>query len=155
MSEGQMSVGLRLLAEDGADLDVMSAAAQDALLRVGDVRFDAKARRFTAQLSRFRWEKVDSEGAFAKGAFERVASVVAFEGVLAVKSRRVRVTAPDAIASVLAFRFEPDAEPPGGEVQIVLAGGGEIALSVECLDAVLFDTDKVWRTPRRPDHEKA
>ena len=150
MSESQMSVGLRLLAEDGGDLDVISAAAQDALLRVGDVYFDAKARRFTAQVSRFRWEKVD-----ANGSFERVASVLAFESVLGVKSRRVRMEAPDAIGSLLALRFEAANEPPGGMVTIVLAGGGEIALEVECVDVVLFDTEKVWRTPRRPDHEKA
>ncbi len=150
MSEGQMSVGLRLLAEDGGDLEVLSAAAQDALLRVGDVHFDPKARRFSVQVSRFRWEKVDGQGAF-----ERVASVMAFEGVLGVKSRRVRTAAPDAIASLLALRFDAAAEPPGGVVTIVLAGGGEIALDVECLDAVLFDTETVWRTPRRPDHEKA
>jgi hypothetical protein len=145
-----MNEALRLLAEDGGDLDVMSAAAQDALLRVADVHFDPKARRFTAQISRFRWETAD-----AQKPFERVASVLAFESVLGVKSRRFRTGAPDAIGSILALRFDPAAEPPGGAVSIVLAGGGEIALDVECLDAVLFDTEKVWRTPRRPDHEKA
>jgi hypothetical protein len=40
-------------------------------------------------------------------------------------------------------------------VQVVLAGGGEIAVEVECLDALLMDIGAPWRTPRRPDHEGA
>lgn len=147
-----MSEGLRLIAEDADDLGVLSAAAQDALLRVGDLRFDRKARRFSAMVSRFRWEKANGA---REAAFERAAAVLAFEGVLGVKSRRVRLDAPDAVASLLSIQFDPAPEPPGGHVKLILAGDGEIALQVEVLDAVLFDSGAVWRTPRRPDHELA
>lgn len=144
-----MSGMLKLMAEDAADLDIIAAAAQDALLRVGDISYDKKARRFAALLNRFRWERADE-----KGPFERVRSALSFEGVLAVKSRKVRMEAPDAVASLLSIGFTPDAEPPGGQVRLVFAGGGEIALDVECLDALLIDMGAAWRTPRRPDHEK-
>jgi hypothetical protein len=40
-------------------------------------------------------------------------------------------------------------------VSLLLAGGGEIVLEVECLDALLLDVGPAWPTPRRPDHEKA
>jgi hypothetical protein len=50
---------LRLLAEDAADLDVMAAAVQDALARIGDFNFDKKTRRFSALINRFRWERAD------------------------------------------------------------------------------------------------
>ncbi len=145
-----MTAALRLMAEDAADLDIMAAAAQDALMRIGDVSYDARARRFAALLNRFRWERAGETGPF-----ERVRSALSFEGVLSVKSRKVRLDAPDAVAALLSIGFTPDAEPPGGEVRLVFAGGGEIALEVECLDAVLIDMGEPWRTPRRPDHEKA
>ena len=145
-----MSGALKLMAEDVADLDIIGAAVQDALLRMGDLSFDNKARRFTAMLNRFRWEAASPEGPF-----ERVRSALSFEGVMAVKSRRVRPDASEALASVLSLGFIPDQEPPGGIVRLLLAGGGEIALEVECLDAVLIDMGEPWRTPRRPDHEKA
>lgn len=145
-----MSGALKLMAEDVADLDIIGAAVQDALLRMGDLSFDNKARRFTAMLNRFRWEAAPPEGPF-----ERVRSALSFEGVMAVKSRRVRPDASEALASVLSLGFIPDQEPPGGIVRLLLAGGGEIALEVECLDAVLIDMGEAWRTPRRPDHEKA
>jgi hypothetical protein len=145
-----MSGMLKLMAEDAADLDIIAAAAQDALLRVGDVSYDKKARRFSAMINRFRWEQAGE-----KGPFERVRSALSFESVLAVKSRKLRMDSPDAVASLLSVNFTPDIEPPGGNVRLLFAGGGEIALEVECLDALLMDMGATWRTPRRPDHEKA
>jgi hypothetical protein len=145
-----MSGMLKLMAEDAADLDIIAAAAQDALLRVGDVSYDKKARRFAAMINRFRWEQAGE-----KGPFERVRSALSFESVLAVKSRKLRMDSPDAVASLLSVNFTPDIEPPGGNVRLLFAGGGEIALEVECLDALLMDMGATWRTPRRPDHEKA
>jgi hypothetical protein len=138
------------MAEDAADLDVIAAAAQDALVAVGDISFDKKARRFTAMINRFRWEDAGE-----LGPFERVRAALAFESVLGVKTRKLRHDAPDALASLLSVGFLPADEPPGGVVRLVLAGGGEIALEVECLDAVLLDLAQTWPTPRRPDHEKA
>lgn len=145
-----MSAQLKLLAEDAADLDILAAAAQDALLRVGDLSFDKRARRFTALINRFRWEEIKDHGPF-----ERVRASLSFESVLSVKSRKLRMDAPEALGSVLSLSFEPAAEPPGGEVRITLAGGGDIVLEVECIDAMLMDLGAAWPTPRRPDHEKA
>lgn len=147
---GGVSGLLKLMAEDAADLEILAAAAQDALVRMGDISYDKKARRFALLINRFRWEE-----AAESGPFERVRSALSFEGVLSVKSRKVRFDAADALASVLSVGFTPAEEPPGGEVRLVLAGGGEIALDVECLDALLMDLGATWQTPRRPDHEKA
>lgn len=138
--------GLKLLAEDAADLEIIAAAAQDALVRVGDVFFDPKTRRFSALINRFRWER-------SHGPAERVKAAISFEGVLGVKSRKLRLDAPDALASILSINFIPDEEPPSGEVRVLLAGDGEILLRVECLDAVLADIGEPWRTPRRPAHD--
>lgn len=146
-----MSGGLlRLMAEDVADLDIVGAAVQDALVRVGEMNFDRKARRFTIMLNRFRWETANE-----KGPYERVRAALSFDGVLGVKSRRVRQDSDEALASLLSVGFIPEEEPPGGVVRLLLAGGGEIAIDVECLDAVLVDTGPAWSTPRRPDHEQS
>jgi hypothetical protein len=137
---------LRLRAEDADDLAVVSAAVQDALVQVADFVYDPRSRRFTAEMNRFRWEEAKG------GAFSRVRSVLAFEGVLRVQSQKLRTGAPDAVAALLAVRFMPDAAPPGGVVEFTLAGGGAIRLEVEALDAVLADFGEPWRTPNRPKH---
>lgn len=144
-----MSGLLKLMAEDAADLDIIGAAVQDALVRVGDISVDKRARRFALIMNRFRWETAGETGPF-----ERVRAALAFESVLSVKSRKIRTEAPDALAALLAVQFIPDEEPPGGVLHLVLAGGGEIEITVECLDATLLDFGDVWRTPRRPDHEQ-
>lgn len=145
-----MSAGLKLMAEDTADLEIIAAAAQDALVRAGDLAFDPRARRFSLTMNRFRWEDVKENGPY-----ERVRAAMSFEGVLSVKSRNLRRDAPDAVAALLSVSFQPAEEPPGGQVKVVLAGGGEVLLDVECLDAILVDLGEPWRTPRRPDHERA
>lgn len=145
-----MSGALKLMAEDDADLQIIGAAVQDALVRMKDVTLNKKAHRFTAMLSRFRWENAGQYGPY-----ERIRSALSFEGVLAVKSRHVRADDGESLASILSVAFVADAEPPGGQVRLVLAGGGEIMLQVECLDALLVDMGDPWPTPRRPDHERA
>ncbi len=140
-----MSDLLRVKAEDGDDLQVLSAAMQDAVFRVGDASFEPKARRFTIIANRFRWET---------GRNERIRAALSFEGVLAVKTHRFQVSAKEAVASVLTVSFTPAAEPPAGAVEIALAGGGGIRLDVEALDALLADWGAPWPTPRRPNHDK-
>ena len=140
---------VRLLAQDAEDLAVISAACQDAIVRVGDLRFDRARRRFTAQIARFKWEE-----AGANGPFQRVRAALSFEGVLGVKARRMRLEARDAVGVLLAVGFEAATTPPEGEVRLALAGGGAIALAVECLDGLLVDLGPSWETPRRPDHER-
>ena len=138
---------LRLLAEDADDLAVISAALQDAIAHVGDIEWDAKGRRFTVALNRYRWEH---PGALLG---ERVRAGLQFGSVLAVKSRNLRREAKDAVVELLAVSFEAG-EPPGGEVRLAFAGGGDVALTVECIDAALADISAPWPTPSTPAHER-
>ena len=134
---------LRLLANDADDLAVISAALQDAVVKVGDIIFEPKARRLTIALNRYCWEC---------GGGQRVRSGLQIGGVLNVRSRRIRRDAKDAVIEVLAVTFEPG-EAPGGVVTLSCAGGGDLSVTVECVEAVLADVSKPWSTPRKPAHE--
>ena len=147
MSDTQAAqTSLRLLAEDAADLQVISAAVQDAVARIGDLSFEPAQRRFTLALNRFRWEA----GARAQ---ERVRAAVQFAGVMGVKSRGAPIGDPEAVISILAIVFEGEGgEDPSGAVRLQLAGGGDIRLEVECVDAVLADLSEPWAAIRAPRH---
>ncbi len=138
---------LRLLAEDQDDLEVISAALQDAIAKVGDIEWDAKGRRFTLALNRYLWE--------VPGGLlgNRVRAGLQFGSVLAVKSRNLRRDPPDAVIELLAVRFEPG-ESPGGRVRLAFAGGGDLELTVECVDAALADISAPWPTSSTPAHEE-
>lgn len=138
---------LRLVGEDPADVEVISAAVQDAVLRVSELAYDRKARRFTAAMRRFQWEEA------VNGApYYRTPSLLAVDGVLGVQSRNVRLAARNAAAALLALRFEPAPEPPSGNLTLALAGGGEIRLNVECIDITLADFGQRRRVRHRPEH---
>ena len=136
---------LRLLAEDVGDLQVISAALQDAVVKVGDILHEPAPRRLTVVLNRFRWEA---------GRRERVRSALQFGGVLEVKSRNIRREASAAVLSLLAVTFEPDGgeEDPAGAAVLTFAGGGDLRVRVEGLDAVLADLSAPWPARRAPGH---
>ena len=115
--------------------------------RLGDVRFDPRARTLTVACNRFRWE------AQARRSGERVRSALQLGGVTAVRSRKLRLDAPAAVVSLLAVRWEPAPEPPGGVVVLTLAGGGELRAEVEALEAVLADVSDPWPARRTPAHD--
>ncbi|WP_427788737.1 DUF2948 family protein [Brevundimonas diminuta] len=131
---------LRLLAEDADDLQIISAALQDAIMRPMDIRWEKEARRLTLILSRFCWECGGT----------RVMAAMQFGDVQAVKSRRLP-RLPEAALELLALDFLPD-EAPGGQVMMMFAGGGDLRIDVECLDAVLTDLSERWPARIAPTH---
>ena len=140
---------LRLLAETAEDLEVISAAIQDSVVKAGNLKYESRRNRFTLEINRFRWEA----GA-KRGDGERVRSLLAFDGVMGVKPRAVNKIDPEMILSLLQVSFTPADEPPGGKVTLLFAGDGEIELDVEVLDATLLDSDYVWPTRHLPNHER-
>jgi len=134
---------LRLLAEDADDLAVISAALQDAVAKIGDITFDRTARSLTVAVNRYRWEKNGGE---------RVRAGLQISSVLAVKARNLRQGAKEAVIDLLDLSFEPG-EAPGGAIILTFAGGGDLKLEVECIDAVLADISLSWPTRAKPHHE--
>ena len=143
---------LRLLAEEAEDLKIIAAAVQDAVVKAGNLKYEKRSRRFALELNRYRWETAPKR----KGQpGERVRSLLAFDGVLGVKTRGITKADPELILSLLSADFVADvAELPGGKVTLLFAGDGEIMLAVEALDATLLDSDYVWPTRNVPSHER-
>ena len=137
---GSAAEPLRLLAEDADDLQIISAALQDAILKPVDIVWERQARRLTIAFSRFCWECGGT----------RVLSAMQFGDVLAVKSRRLPRN-PDASLELLALDFEPT-EAPSGRVILMFAGGGDLRIDVECLDAVVTDISERWPARVAPTH---
>ncbi len=139
--------GLKLHALDSEDLALISAHLQDALARVGDFVYLPQKRRFALAVSRFDWS------AEAEGRLERVRTGLHFEGVTRARCRHVARDRPDGILSLLAVTFEPGPEPPEGRVRLLFAGGADILLDVECLEAQLTDIGPRWAVACRPTHQ--
>lgn len=142
-----MTKRLKLAAADAEDLEILSARLQDAAGKLKDFVWLPKQRRFAAMLNRFRWEDGGGPGT-------RVRAVLRFDGVSKVQSSNVKRGAAEAVVSLLAIRFTPNGEnDPAGVIELMLAGGGTIRLTVECIDAELADQTGPWAARARPSHE--
>lgn len=143
---------LRLIAEDADDLTVISASVQDSVTKAENLKYEARKRRFSIELNRFRWE--EAVGAKKSEPKSRVRSLLAVDGVLSVRTRGVTKADPDMVYSLLSVTFTPDDEPPGGVITLLFAGDGELAFRVEAIDVTLLDSDYEWATRRTPSHER-
>ncbi len=147
---------LRLRALDADDLAVVSAHLQDAILRVGDIAYLPKHRRFALLLNRFCWEGVDRKrGRPSKGRkFFRTLAGLHFDQVTNVQAKGFDQSDAQALLSLLAVEFDPK-EDGSGVVVFDFAGGATVRVQVECIEATLSDRGASWTTPHLPSHDDA
>lgn len=139
---------LKLLALDKDDLGVISAHMQDAVFKVGDVRWSPSEKTFSLAANRFVWEKA---GEKRKG-FERRRSALVLKRVEAVRSAGIDRNRKDEVLSLLAITFAEKGDGPEGTIELVLSGKATIALDVECIEVALADIGGAWETASRPRH---
>ncbi len=138
---------LKLLALDEKDIEVISAATQDAVMRVADIGFAKSERRFACLMNRYVWEDT---GSGTRGKRRRAA--LHFNNVQDVTSSGINLDARDGILNLLSIEFTPK-DAPAGEVKLIYAGGATVVLRVECLEACLKDLGASWAAKSAPTHE--
>jgi hypothetical protein len=149
---------LKLIAFDALDLGVISAHLQDAVLRVGDMAYLPREKRFVAIANRFDWANaLDASRKAKRGVaadHERRRAGVRFERVNAARVQGFDFKDKRATFALLAVIFEPTAgdDSPEGNVTLTFSGGAAIRLSVECIEIELKDLGAAWATKRSPEH---
>lgn len=156
MSDARFQEGedrpLHLMVREPGDVTVLSALLQDAVMPVGEVGLDRRARRVGMLVNRFRWEDRAAADAAGRG-YERVRSLLVIEDVLALQSTGFDRRDAGLVLSILALGFEPGVETTGRLV-LTLAGGGVIAVDVEALEVRLEDVTRPYLAPtgKAPSH---
>lgn len=134
---------LKLLALDADDLAVVSAHLQDAAVKVADMAYLPKEKRFAMLTDRFDWSSV------AEGKPLRRRAGVHFERVLRAQTRGFDFKDTTAALNLLAIEFvERDA--PSGIVSLYFSNDAGIQLEVECLEAAMTDLGPEWPADERP-----
>ena len=127
---------LTLLASDATDLPLVSALMQDAIVRAGDVAWDARGRRLVLLASRYRWETSNKT---------RVRSALRIAAVAKVQRQGWPQNA-DTPLVLLAVTAD------GDHISISFAGGTSLRAEIECIDAVLEDMSPAWNVRLKPEH---
>lgn len=133
---------LRLLAMDEEDLAVVSAHLQDAAVRVGDMAYLQRERRFALLAARFDW---------LAPSCARCRTGLHFEDV-----RRASITGfspgeTERVLNLLSVGFTPG-EAPAGTIILTFSGGAAVRLEVDCLEAQMRDLGPRWAAQHRPGH---
>jgi hypothetical protein len=144
---------LKLVALDHDDIGVISAHVQDALVRTGDVFWQAQEHRFVMALNRFDWMTAIDAKDLQSPDYRRCRTALRFERVLSCKCRGLDQFDKNARLNLLAVEFSPT-DVPAGVVTLTFSGGGVIRLEVECLEAELVDLGEVYAANLCPDHFK-
>jgi DUF2948 family protein len=139
---------LKLTALDPDDLQIISLQMQDAILKVGNIKYLPRQQKVALVANRFDWDHAKRR---TGAPYRRRLSGLQFTRVTSLKSRRVRQDDRDAVLMLLSIGFEPR-DPPGGDIVLFFAGGGDLRLEVECIEAQLQDLGPEWQTPARPLH---
>ena len=138
---------LKLRADDAADLAVLSACLQDAVIAIRETTFLPGERRFVFLANRFRWEDADKERPVEGAAiYERVHCGVCFDAVTAVRQQGLVQQSKGQIVSLLAI------EHGEGAIDLHFSAGIVIRLEVENIHCHVEDLDEPWPTQWRPSH---
>lgn len=155
-----MSTPLKLRAIDEADVEVLGACLQDALVPVYDMCFLAEEKRFVMVANRFRWENLEpgttaeESGAGEDQAeparrYERIHCGITIEHVSRVQFKGFTPGAEGEKGRLLEVLTILAGE---GELTLIFAGGAGVRLEVEKIEAFLQDMGEPWPTLWRPRH---
>lgn len=140
---------LKLMALDEEDLSIISAHCQDAIVRLDELAYLKSSRRFAIIMNRFDWESAH-EG--KQKQFRRRRAALRFECVDHASRLNLPQGDQKQAKELLAIHFQPTTLP-AGSIHLIFAGGGEIKLAVECIEAELRDLGAIWETDSRPNHQ--
>jgi hypothetical protein len=142
---------LKLVALDRDDMAVVSTHVQDASVRVADIFWQPRERRFVMALDRFDWMTAADANLDGKPDYRRCRTALRFERVLGCKCRNIDPSDKNTRLNLLAVEFA-ERDLPAGIVTMTFSGGGIIRLEVECLEAELADLGEVFVADVCPNH---
>lgn len=145
---------VKLIALDAEDLGVLSANLQDAIVRVGDMAYLPRERRFALVCNRFDGIELPAPSRRRSPRYVRRRAGLRFERVLGAQVSGIDLADKSRFLNLLSATWEPLAEgAPDGYVMLIFAGDAALRLHVECIEAELRDLGAAWQTARRPQHD--
>ncbi|MFM7346736.1 MAG: DUF2948 family protein [Tagaea sp.] len=157
--------GLKLKATDAEDFRIIAACLQDALIPVGDMKFETGVKEFVLVANRFRWENCDETweaeptpapaepppdpALMPCNSYERVNCGIHFHGVDAVRRKGLDQRDRGRVLELLTIEAHP------GAVVMVFAGEAALRLEGPHISCVMQDIGEPWPTQWRPRHPAA
>ena len=151
-TKNQTTSPLALNAQSQDDLEIVSALLQDSILRITNISWQKKKHRFSMFLYRFRWEllPIGKRGSIS---FDRVNTILIFDGVLQVSSLGLKNALVDDVLSLL--KIDLKSYKDFDEIKLIFSGNIFIKLRIEFLDIRVKDLQSLNKSAVSsiPKHE--
>ena len=148
---------LRLAARDEADLEVVSALLQDAIIPGVDLHFDVLNSCFSIAANRFCWERPplpDVKTSSGGEVHERALCGLQFRHVIDVQKRQWPSDWRNSFFNILALKPLPmPKQDKGCVIEVSFSGGPSLRLLVHEINLVLVDLDSGHPTNLEPRHD--
>ena len=148
---------LRLATKDEADLEVVSALLQDAIIAGADMHYDLQHDCFMIVANRFCWERpalADMNDSTGGTLHERALCGVRINHVTAVQKRRWPADWRDAFLNLLALKLVAmPQQDKGCMIELSFSGGPSMRLTTKQIDMVVSDLDCGRPTNLQPRHD--
>jgi len=144
---------LKLLAQDGQDLKIVSGLLQDAIVPVKDLQFLTEERRFISVLNRFCWEKLPLQKSKQPTLGERVLTIFTIDHVQAVRKKNIHLQKPDHLLNLLSVTLEQSANTEQKGLLLTFSQSAALWLHIDHLSLRLEDVGESWPTQWVPGHE--
>jgi hypothetical protein len=148
---------LRLMAQDEADIEVVSALLQDAIIAGSDMHFDAQNACFLIVANRFCWERpaLAEVNASSGGAVrERALCGLRISHVVDVQKRCWPLDWRTAFFNILALKpVAVSQQDKGCVMEFSFSGGPSLLLISQKIDLALGDLDDGRPTNLQPRHD--
>ena len=149
----QNYIKINLAAQNEEDLVIFSTLCQDSIIKISNIKWAKKSKRFYILLTRLCWEL--HQFSKKKDTFlKRVNSILIFDNALSVKSKGILQSKPNMITSLLTFDykflcFEKQS------IDLIFSGDSQITIDVECIEAFLKDVSDPFESTslNPPDYE--
>ena len=126
----------------------MSAHVQDAITHERHIKWLPTTQCFSVLLERFCWELTHGKQNLEK---HRVLTLLQFKNVLRAQAKKPEDHLAHKPLQLLSLSYDCP-RPPAGNILLLFAGGMNIKLAVEALDAYLTDTGEKRKAHRHPNH---
>ena len=144
---------INLAAQNEEDLVIFSTLCQDSIIKISNIKWAKKSKRFYLLLTRLCWE-LNHFSNIEDTSLKRVNSILIFDNVLSVKSKGIRQSKSNMIISLLTFNYNFSCFEKQS-IDLIFSGEAQITIDIECLEAFLKDVSEPFESTssRLPDHE--
>tara|TARA_A100001011_G_scaffold396984_2_gene496586 strand:+ start:512 stop:985 length:474 start_codon:yes stop_codon:yes gene_type:complete len=144
---------LILAAKNEEDLIIFSMLCQDSIIKISNIKWAKKSKRFFILLTRFCWE-LNYLSKKKSSSLRRVNSILSFDNVLSVKTLGIKQKRSNMITSLLTCNYRSRSFEEQS-IDLVFSGNGKITLDIECIEVFIKDISEPFKSTysKPPNHE--